>query len=301
MFAIRSKQHAKPVDVTYYNAWPLPSAGFVPLMQSFCKPENGVRNEFGFLEYPNSTAKEMILRIEKILRSKWSSTWFSNETSNISPFFTNDKPTDNLNKISAKLTEILLNNSNKENDSVANSLKLDKNRYVPLKKVVKIRSNNASSNLEKHLVDENTLVDLYELYAYTSETKLDGSTSLLDYIHSSENDKQTRKDDQTLNKQKRVELMHSFFCDKQNFKKIIIQKSSKKSNYSSFESDRLCNMTNEELSELDDDLSYSENNDALQLLNQTQRMTNAPDLDSNYINDLDEKLKKFLDFQVKLF
>jgi hypothetical protein len=55
MFAIRVKQTARPIDTVYFNAWPLPSAGFVPLMQSFCRPESGVKNENGFIEYPNST------------------------------------------------------------------------------------------------------------------------------------------------------------------------------------------------------------------------------------------------------
>jgi hypothetical protein len=41
--------------IAHYNAWPLPSAGFIPLMQSFCDPKAGIKNEYGFLEYPNST------------------------------------------------------------------------------------------------------------------------------------------------------------------------------------------------------------------------------------------------------
>jgi hypothetical protein len=41
--------------LVYFDAWPLPSAGFVPIMQSFCNPANGVKNENGFIEYPNST------------------------------------------------------------------------------------------------------------------------------------------------------------------------------------------------------------------------------------------------------
>jgi len=49
-----------------YNAWPLPSAGLIPIMQGFCNPSNGVRNEKGFLEYPNSTAKEMLNKIHKL-------------------------------------------------------------------------------------------------------------------------------------------------------------------------------------------------------------------------------------------
>ena len=55
MCAIRVKQHVKPVDTVYFDPWPLPSAGFVPVMQSFCSPSSGVRDQNGFLQYPNAT------------------------------------------------------------------------------------------------------------------------------------------------------------------------------------------------------------------------------------------------------
>lgn len=55
MCAIRKKQSAKPIDIEFFDAWPLPSAGFVPLMQGFCDKKNGYRNSEGFYEYPNST------------------------------------------------------------------------------------------------------------------------------------------------------------------------------------------------------------------------------------------------------
>nr|QUF59426.1 ATP-binding cassette transporter Abca2 [Brachionus angularis] len=97
MFAIRLKQHAKPVDTVYFDAWPLPSAGFIPLMQSFCKPENGVRNEFGFMEYPNSTSKEMMEKLENILQTY--------DLSNVSNFLNSDNSQNDLNKTSTNDTK----------------------------------------------------------------------------------------------------------------------------------------------------------------------------------------------------
>ena len=38
----------------FFDAWPLPSAGFIPLMQGFCNQKNGIKNENGYYEYPNS-------------------------------------------------------------------------------------------------------------------------------------------------------------------------------------------------------------------------------------------------------
>jgi hypothetical protein len=85
MFAIRINQRARPVDIIHFNAWPLPTAGFVPLMQSFCKPEeHGIRNENGFIEYPNSTANQMLEQIDQIIKSEWSKSWFSNSPDSFS-------------------------------------------------------------------------------------------------------------------------------------------------------------------------------------------------------------------------
>nr|QNH67857.1 ATP-binding cassette transporter subfamily A member 2 [Brachionus rotundiformis] len=81
MFAIRTKQKAKPVDTVYFNAWPLPSAGFIPLMQSFCRPEHGVRNENGFIEYPNSTARQMLMKVDQMLKSNYFKNLFESDNS----------------------------------------------------------------------------------------------------------------------------------------------------------------------------------------------------------------------------
>ena len=290
MVAIRNKQHAKPVDITYYNAWPLPSAGFVPLMQSFCKPENGIRNEFGFLEYPNSTAQEMLVKIEKILNSNWSSSWFSN-ASTISPYIQNGKPTNNLNELSRKLAQILRNNSNVS--SFADKTK--ENRYVSLNQLVKLKKkSNATSQIDG---DEETLVDLYELFIYTSNTKLNKSTSLFDYMFPNQSENgQNQNETQVFDKEERVDLMHAFFCDKINFKKVISSKAALNNvNKSDLNQERLCNMTREELSDLDDNLVLNSNSKKLSFLNQHE---DIPIMDSNFVNDLNQKLNSFIDFQV---
>jgi hypothetical protein len=308
MVAIRNKQHAKPVDVTFYNAWPLPSAGFVPLMQSFCKPENGIRNEFGFLEYPNSTAKEMIEKIEKILKSNWSSTWFSNASSTISPFFQNNIPTENLNQLSAKLIEIMRNNTNSSGDMnnhvYVDALKNSHNRFVPLNKIVKVKKN--VTNIENQLSDENTIVDLYELYLYSSGKQLDHTqNSLFDYMAQKTTTSPTPLNDfntnqQSLDKQTRLNVMHDFFCDKVNFNKVIRSKPSKNiNNYnktSELEQERLCNMTREELNELEDDLVIDLSYHKYFLLNHK-----TPVMDSSYLSDLKQKITNFIDFQVCSF
>ncbi len=36
-------------------------------MQGFCDPSNGLRNEKGFLEYPNATAEDMLIKINKLV------------------------------------------------------------------------------------------------------------------------------------------------------------------------------------------------------------------------------------------
>nr|UOU03311.1 ATP-binding cassette subfamily A2 [Brachionus rubens] len=113
MFSIRQKQNAKPVDTVYFDPWPLPSAGFIPLMQSFCRPENGVKNEYGFIEYPNSTAKEMLSKIEKILKSNWSTNFF-NQKDDIQSKSSIENINDLISRLSNSSSETKPNHKNKE-------------------------------------------------------------------------------------------------------------------------------------------------------------------------------------------
>jgi hypothetical protein len=93
MVTIRSKQNAVPLETVYYNAWPLPTAGFIPVMQSFCNAErDGVRNEYGILEYPNATAKTMMKQIDKILASNWTFDWFQTSSSSLNFQLLNNIP-----------------------------------------------------------------------------------------------------------------------------------------------------------------------------------------------------------------
>ena len=52
-------------------------------MQGFCDPADGVKNKNGFLEYPNSTAKEMLKKIDRIADSDWLGDIFKDEANSI--------------------------------------------------------------------------------------------------------------------------------------------------------------------------------------------------------------------------
>jgi hypothetical protein len=212
MVAIRNKQIAKPHDVTYYNAWPLPSAGFVPLMQSFCGPADSRRNEFGFLEYPNSTTKEMIEKIEKILKTKWSASWFSNPTL-ISPLFQNGAPITNLNQLSAKLIQMLRGSDSDDDDDGNSPIRLSKR--------------NAKNQNEE--------------------------------------------------KKKRIDSMREFLCDKNET--------------------RLCNMTDTELNELDNNNSNNKDEYLGRLLQKGSSSSKMPLMDEAFFDDLNKKLTEFIEFQ----
>ncbi|KAK1892686.1 ATP-binding cassette sub-family A member 2, partial [Dissostichus eleginoides] len=53
LLGLRQKKPAIPVKEAFYSAAPLTSAGIIPIMQSLCP--DGQRDEFGFLQYKNST------------------------------------------------------------------------------------------------------------------------------------------------------------------------------------------------------------------------------------------------------
>ncbi|KAG7454232.1 hypothetical protein JOB18_024566 [Solea senegalensis] len=49
----------------FYSAAPLTSAGIIPIMQSLCP--DGQRDEFGFLQYKNSTVTQLLERISEVV------------------------------------------------------------------------------------------------------------------------------------------------------------------------------------------------------------------------------------------
>ncbi|MBN3323823.1 ABCA2 protein, partial [Atractosteus spatula] len=53
LLGLRQKKPTIPVKEAFYSAAPLTSAGIIPIMQSLCP--DGQRDEFGFLQYKNST------------------------------------------------------------------------------------------------------------------------------------------------------------------------------------------------------------------------------------------------------
>ncbi|XP_024150087.1 ATP-binding cassette sub-family A member 2 isoform X2 [Oryzias melastigma] len=66
LLGLRQKKPAIPVkEVSFYSAAPLTSAGIIPIMQSLCP--DGQRDEFGFLQYKNSTVTQLLERLREVV------------------------------------------------------------------------------------------------------------------------------------------------------------------------------------------------------------------------------------------
>ncbi|KAG7480487.1 hypothetical protein MATL_G00056620 [Megalops atlanticus] len=65
LLGLRQKKPAIPVKEAFYSAAPLTSAGIIPIMQSLCP--DGQRDEFGFLQYKNSTVTQLLDRISEVV------------------------------------------------------------------------------------------------------------------------------------------------------------------------------------------------------------------------------------------
>uniref|UniRef100_A0A672R3J8 ATP binding cassette subfamily A member 2 n=1 Tax=Sinocyclocheilus grahami TaxID=75366 RepID=A0A672R3J8_SINGR len=65
LLGLRQKKPAIPVKEAFYSAAPLTSAGIIPIMQSLCP--DGQRDEFGFLQYKNSTVTQLLERISEVV------------------------------------------------------------------------------------------------------------------------------------------------------------------------------------------------------------------------------------------
>ncbi|XP_031510593.1 ATP-binding cassette sub-family A member 2 [Papio anubis] len=66
LLGLRQKKPTISVkEVSFYTAAPLTSAGILPVMQSLC-PE-GQRDEFGFLQYANSTVTQLLERLDRVV------------------------------------------------------------------------------------------------------------------------------------------------------------------------------------------------------------------------------------------
>ncbi|KAL0979073.1 hypothetical protein UPYG_G00180180 [Umbra pygmaea] len=65
LLGLRQKKPAIPVKEAFYSAAPLTSAGIIPIMQSLCP--DGQRDEFGFLQYNNSTVTQLLERISEVV------------------------------------------------------------------------------------------------------------------------------------------------------------------------------------------------------------------------------------------
>ncbi|XP_064420182.1 ATP-binding cassette sub-family A member 2 [Latimeria chalumnae] len=65
LLGLRQKKPTIPVKEAFYTAAPLTSAGIIPVMQSLCP--DGQRDEFGFLQYSNSTVTQLLERINEVV------------------------------------------------------------------------------------------------------------------------------------------------------------------------------------------------------------------------------------------
>ncbi|XP_069039700.1 ATP-binding cassette sub-family A member 2 [Lepisosteus oculatus] len=65
LLGLRQKKPTIPVKEAFYSAAPLTSAGIIPIMQSLCP--DGQRDEFGFLQYKNSTVTQLLERISEVV------------------------------------------------------------------------------------------------------------------------------------------------------------------------------------------------------------------------------------------
>ncbi|XP_032055957.1 ATP-binding cassette sub-family A member 2 isoform X5 [Aythya fuligula] len=66
LLGLRQKKPTIPVkEVSFYTAAPLTSAGILPIMQSLCP--DGQRDEFGFLQYSNSTVTQLLEHLSEVV------------------------------------------------------------------------------------------------------------------------------------------------------------------------------------------------------------------------------------------
>ncbi|XP_072287523.1 ATP-binding cassette sub-family A member 2 isoform X4 [Pyxicephalus adspersus] len=64
LLGLRQKKPTMPVKEAFYTAAPLTSAGILPVMQSLCP--DGQRDEYGFLQYTNSTVTQLLERLTEV-------------------------------------------------------------------------------------------------------------------------------------------------------------------------------------------------------------------------------------------
>ncbi|XP_071881560.1 ATP-binding cassette sub-family A member 2 isoform X9 [Anas platyrhynchos] len=65
LLGLRQKKPTIPVKEAFYTAAPLTSAGILPIMQSLCP--DGQRDEFGFLQYSNSTVTQLLEHLSEVV------------------------------------------------------------------------------------------------------------------------------------------------------------------------------------------------------------------------------------------
>lgn len=68
LLGIRRKQPAYPVGSSAFQAYPLPSAGVIAIMQAFC--DNGVKNKStGFVNFPNSSVTQFLEKLNNVSKN----------------------------------------------------------------------------------------------------------------------------------------------------------------------------------------------------------------------------------------
>ncbi|CAC5402030.1 ABCA2 [Mytilus coruscus] len=64
LLLIRERQPPVPVRTGHQSAFPLPSAGIIPIMEMFC--DGAERDEFGFLTFPHAKTTEFLNRLQTV-------------------------------------------------------------------------------------------------------------------------------------------------------------------------------------------------------------------------------------------
>lgn len=175
----------------------------------------------------------MLIQIEKILKSNWSSTWFQNNTSSfISPTF--QKPMSNLNKLTDNLMAayfLKTHPDSRQSNQSSSEISLSSVFAKHNEKLADLFLNQIK--LPKSLYDKlthNLSIDRDELYKlYYEEKSVNGS----------------------FDKPERVKLLRSLFCNRTIFDRVIRLNGSSDEEKTQMQRE-LCGMSDEQLSQFDD-------------------------------------------------
>ncbi|XP_051806589.1 ATP-binding cassette sub-family A member 2 [Acanthochromis polyacanthus] len=180
LLGLRQKKPAIPVKEAFYSAAPLTSAGIIPIMQSLCP--DGQRDEFGFLQYKNSTVTQLLERISEVVEQN--------------RLFTSDRPglgqeletlQQHLESLSSTPLPPDYNFNSSQGFTVASILRDQSAFQQFLVKNLSLSNSTASLLL-------NTPVSLTEVYSLIFGTSLTDHRGTQSLIHGAKDPKQIPKD-----------------------------------------------------------------------------------------------------------